>query len=96
MEFTAHRAAGLVEGVDMKGTKMQKLLNECIPWLNWKVAAILGIMLIGVGLYAEWSSWSLWMGATPLLAIAVCVLPCLIPLAFLWHKGSERHSVQPK
>ena len=75
---------------------MQQLLNACTPWLNWKVAAAVGIALVGVALFADWSSWAVWLGATPLLAIIVCLLPCLIPLVVLRLKGGDRRSAQPK
>ncbi len=75
---------------------MKKLLNDCLPSLNWKVAAVFGVVLVGIVFYAVQSSWGVWLSATPLLAIALCVLPCLIPLAFLWRKGGDQDSVQTK
>jgi hypothetical protein len=75
---------------------MQALRNRCFPWLNWKVAAALSIVLAGMVLCADWSSWGMWVGATPLLTIVVCLLPCLIPLVLLPRKGGDRGSAQPK
>lgn len=63
---------------------MQKLLNRCLPWLNGKTTAIGSIVLVGIVLYAEQSGLGVWISATPLLAVAACLLPCLIPLVFLW------------
>jgi hypothetical protein len=75
---------------------MQKLRIECVSWLNWKTAVVLGVVLIGVMLYIERASWGLWLSATPLLVIAVCLLPCLLPLAFLWNKRGESNATQTK
>lgn len=69
---------------------MQKLLNDCLPWFTWKAAVVLGGVFLGFVLYAVRASWSGWLSATPLLAIALCVLPCLLPSAFLWRKGEKQ------
>jgi hypothetical protein len=67
---------------------VQKLLSECSAWLNWKVVALLGIVVLGGIWYAEGASWRLWLSASPLLAIMLCVLPCLIPLFWLRRKDT--------
>lgn len=65
---------------------VQKRFSECTAWLNWKVVTLLGIVMLGSIGYAEGASWRLWLSASPLLAIVLCVLPCLIPLFWLRRK----------
>jgi protein-S-isoprenylcysteine O-methyltransferase Ste14 len=68
---------------------MSKLLNACMPWLHWKVAVGVVCLLVVIGFYTDLVGGPTWIAATPLLAIAACLLPCLIPLAFLWRNDSN-------
>lgn len=68
---------------------MQKLLNECVSWLNWRVVAVWGIAILAVVWYTTGSSWRLWLSASPLLALILCALPCLLPVVWLWRKGAD-------
>ena len=63
---------------------MLKLVWACAPWLSWKVsAAFVAVVLVaGIAFGAE-AGLLTFFGAAPLLAIAACMVPCLIPLAFL-------------
>jgi hypothetical protein len=66
---------------------MRKLIKECAPWLNWKVAAAFAAIVACVGLIVGADAGLLAVvGATPLLAFALCLVPCLIPLVFLRSK----------
>ena len=70
---------------------MRKLIKECAPWLNWKVAAVFAAVVACVGFIIGADAGLLAIaGATPLLAIALCLVPCLIPLAFLRGKGKTQ------
>jgi hypothetical protein len=70
-----------------KGKTMRNLIKECAPWLNWKVAAIFAAVVACVGLIVGADAGLLAIaGATPLLAFALCLVPCLIPLVFLRRK----------
>lgn len=73
---------------------MQKVFNDCVTWFHWKSAALVGVIILGVVWFAEGASWRLWLGASPLLALVLCALPCLIPLVWLWRKGSADSSKQ--
>jgi len=63
---------------------MLKLVRACAPWLSWKVgvAFVAVVLVAGIAFGAE-TGLLAFIGATPLLAIAACMVPCLIPLAFL-------------
>jgi hypothetical protein len=66
---------------------MRKLIKECAPWLNWKVAAVFVAVVACVGFIVGADVELLAIaGATPLLAIALCLVPCLIPLLLLRSK----------
>ena len=66
---------------------MRNLIKECAPWLNWKIAAIFVAVVACVGFIVGVDAGLLAIaGATPLLAIAVCLVPCLIPLLLLRNK----------
>jgi hypothetical protein len=70
---------------------MRNLIKECAPWLNWKVAAVFVAVVACVGFIVGVDPGRLaLLGATPLLAIALCLVPCLIPLAFLRGKGKPQ------
>jgi hypothetical protein len=66
---------------------MRKLIKECAPWLNWKVTAVFVAVVACLGLIVGVDAGVLAIaGATPLLAIALCLVPCLIPLVLLRSK----------
>jgi hypothetical protein len=74
-----------------KGKSMRTLIKECAPWLNWKVAAVFVAVVACVGFIVGADAGLLAVfGATPLLAIVLCLVPCLIPLAFLRGKGKTQ------
>ena len=63
---------------------MFKRIQECAPWLTWKLGGVVaGIVLVaGIALGAGGGLFA-FLGAMPILAIAACMLPCLIPLALV-------------
>ena len=70
---------------------MRHLIKECAPWLNWKVDALFVAVVAGVGFVVGADAGLLAVvGATPLLAIASCLVPCLIPLVVLRGKGTTQ------
>ena len=70
---------------------MRNLIKECAPWLNWKVATIFATVVLCSGLIVGANAGVLAaIGATPLLAIAVCLVPCLIPLVLLRSASKAR------
>jgi len=75
---------------------MRNLIKQCAPWLNWKVAAVLVAVVACVGFIGGADAGVLAIaGATPLLAIALCLVPCLIPLVLLRGKGKTQ-AVSPQ
>jgi hypothetical protein len=75
---------------------MRKLIKECAPWLNWKVAAVFAVAVVCIGLIVGADVGLLAIaGATPLLAIAACLVPCLIPLVLLRRKKEPVQNTTP-
>ena len=72
---------------------MLKLMKECAPWLTWKVGALFAavVLVAGIAFGAE-AGLLAFIGASPLLAIVACMVPCLLPLAFLRAKGKTQTS----
>ena len=63
---------------------MLKLVKVCAPWLTWKAAAVFAAIVLAVGIAVSVKAGMLaFIGATPILAIAACMLPCLIPLVLV-------------
>jgi len=65
---------------------MQNLINQCFPWLNWKVAGLIAVVISGAVICLGLPTWSVLAGATPFLVIALCLIPCLIPILWLRKK----------
>ncbi len=75
---------------------MLKLIKECAPWLNWKVAAVFAAAVVCIGFIVGADAGLLAVvGATPLLAIAACLVPCLIPLVLLRSKKESAKTAAP-
>ena len=76
---------------------MLKLIRDCAPRLNWKIGAVLaGALLLGLFAFGMPPGLLALLGATPLLGILVCLIPCAIPLLLLRGKGrnigGEQHN----
>ena len=70
---------------------MLRLIRECTPWLNWKIAAVIsGVMLIGFVAFGLEARLIALLGTTPLLALLVCLLPCALPLLLLRRSSSRQ------
>ena len=75
---------------------MRNLIKECAPWLNWKVAATFAAAVICIGFIVGADTGVLAVaGATPLLAFAACLIPCLIPLLLLRGKKQPVNTIAP-
>jgi hypothetical protein len=75
---------------------MRNLIKECAPWLNWKVAAVFAAAVVCIGFIVGADAGLLAVvGATPLLAIAACLVPCLIPLVLLRGKKESPKNAAP-
>ena len=73
---------------------MLKLIRDCAPWLNWKLGAVFaGVLLIGLFAFRMEAGSLALLGATPLLGILVCLIPCALPLLLL--RGKGRNSTTP-
>jgi hypothetical protein len=73
---------------------MRSLIEECAPWLNWKVAAVFAVAVVCIGFIVSADAELIAVaGATPLLAIAACLVPCLIPLVLLRGKKEPAKTV---
>lgn len=67
---------------------MLKFVRDCAPWLNWKVGVLFAAVALVAGIVfgAEAGLFAI-ISATPVLAIAACMVPCLLPLALLRARG---------
>lgn len=66
---------------------MLKLVKECAPGLDWKVAGIAALVAVGVAVCLGAPAIGFLAGAAPLLLIVACLVPCLAPLVLLRRKG---------
>jgi hypothetical protein len=66
---------------------MLKFVKDCAPWFTWKIGATFAAIVLVAGIALGTKAGLLaFIGASPFLAIAACMLPCLIPLALLRRK----------
>lgn len=72
---------------------MMKLIRDCAPWLNWKIGAVFaGVLLVAAFAFRMEAGLITLIGATPLLGILVCLIPCAIPLLLLRGRGRSANS----
>lgn len=64
-----------------------RLLQDCFGLLRSKTGLLLIAALIAGVLFFERSALGIWLsGATPIVMIVACLIPCAIPLLFLRRK----------
>jgi hypothetical protein len=73
---------------------MLKVVKACAPWLNWKNAGIAALVVGGLILCTGLPNFSIPTGVAPLLLLAACLVPCLIPLTLLRRKN-QPHGIVP-
>jgi hypothetical protein len=78
----------------MKGTAMLKVVKACTPWLSWKNVGIAALVVGGLMLCTRLPNLSILAGVAPLLLLAACLAPCLVPLTLLRRKNQAHGIVQ--
>jgi hypothetical protein len=73
---------------------MLKVVKACAPRLNWKNASIAALVIGGLMLCTGLPNLSILAGVAPLLLLAACLVPCLIPLSVLRRKNQPQEIVQ--
>ena len=73
---------------------MFKVVKQCVPWLNWKLAGVAVLGVVGLMLCTKLPALSILAGGAPLLVLVACLVPCLLPLALVRGKGRDRGTVQ--
>ncbi len=73
---------------------MLKLLKHCVSWLNWKTGLGIVLAIVVLASFDKLLGLAVLAGATPILLALACLIPCLIPLAFLGKKKTASSSVQ--
>jgi hypothetical protein len=58
-------------------------IRMCLSWLDWKLGAVIALVVGGVTLCLGWLNLSRIASVTPLLLLAACLLPCLLPFTLL-------------
>ena len=71
---------------------MQKVIKQCIGWLDWRFVAGGLAVIIGLAVCAKLPTLGIVAGAAPLLLIAACLVPCLLPLALICRAGRGRRT----
>ncbi len=66
---------------------MLKLVRQCAPWLDRKIAGVAALAAVGIGLCLGAPALGLLAGIAPLLLVIACLVPCLAPLALLRRRG---------
>jgi hypothetical protein len=74
---------------------MLKLMKQCVSWLDWKFVAGGVAVLLALALCGNLPSLSIFAGATPLILIIACLIPCLLPFLLLRGAGRRQHKEKP-
>ena len=62
---------------------MLKAMRSCVGWLDWKFVAGGLAVLTALALCAKLPTLSILAGFAPIVLLAACLIPCLLPLAWL-------------
>ena len=62
---------------------MLNVVKQCVRWLDWRFVAGGLAVVVGLAVCDKLPTLRIFAGATPLLLIAVCVVPCLLSLGLL-------------
>jgi hypothetical protein len=71
-----------------------KVMKQCVGWLDWKLVAGGVVLLVALAVCAKLPTIGIFAGAAPLLLLAVCLIPCLVPLA--WLRNAVRGQAKQK
>lgn len=67
---------------------MLNLLKQCVRWLDWRFIAGGVAVLIGLAACGNLPTLGIFAGATPIVLLLACLIPCLVPLA-LFRRGQR-------
>jgi hypothetical protein len=70
-----------------------KAMKDCVSWLNWRTAAIVALVAVGVVLCTGLPSLGVLAGVAPVLLLVACLVPCLAPLWLLRKKGGQAQTL---
>jgi hypothetical protein len=68
---------------------MWNAVKACTPWLDWKIVAALALVIVGIVVCTGLPTLRILAGAAPLLIVAACLIPCLVPLVLLCRNRKE-------
>jgi hypothetical protein len=68
---------------------MRNVLKQCVSWLDWRFVAGGLAVLVALAVCNKLPTLGIFAGATPLLLIAACLLPCLIPLVLFRRRQTK-------
>ena len=72
---------------------MLNVIKRCLGGLNWQFVAGGLAVLVALALCAKLPTLGPFAGAAPLLLLAACLIPCLLPLA--WLRNAARSKAKP-
>jgi hypothetical protein len=70
---------------------MRKVIKACVGGLNWQFVAGVLAVLFALALCAKLPTLGILVGAAPLVLLAVCLIPCLLSLA--WLRNARRGKI---
>jgi hypothetical protein len=75
-----------------------KVIKKCVGGLNWQFVAGGLAVLIALAICAKLPTLGIFAGSAPLLLLALCLIPCLLPLAWLRNavRGKAKQAPVPE
>jgi hypothetical protein len=67
---------------------MLKVIKQCVIWFDWRLVVGGLAVIVGLALCDKLPTLGIFAGVTPLLLIAACLVPCLLPLMLF--RGTSR------